>query len=182
METQLQQVSDKLAIATDPIEISQLDTKQTQYRLIYSNLVTSFEQLRISEAQSTTIVAQVEPAIVPRRPVSQNKTQNILLVAFVTMLLASGVIIATYMLDNTVRNPEQLTRQLDLPILGMIPHHSVKEAAPVTQVQPYTSISEAYRALGNNIEHASPQNKLKRILITSPLHIGVARPYICVIH
>lgn len=169
METQLQQVSDQLAIATDPQEQSQLDAKQTQYRLIYSNLVTSFEQLRISEAQSTTIVAQVEPAIVPRGPVSQNSTQNILLVSFVAMLLTAGVISAANLLDDTVRNPEELTRQLDLPILGVIPHHTVKDAAPITQVQPYTSISEAYRALFNNVEHTSPENKMHRILVVSPL-------------
>ena len=161
METQLQQVSDQLALATDPTEKSQLDTKQTQYKLIYSNLVTNFEQLRISEAQSTTIIAQVEPASVPRRPVNQNSTQSILLVAFVAMLLTGGVISATNLLDNTVRNPEELSRQVDLPILGVIPHHKVKDAEPITQAQPSASIAEAYRALSNNVEHANPEKKMK---------------------
>jgi succinoglycan biosynthesis transport protein ExoP len=169
METQLQQVSDQLALATDPTEKSQLDAKQTQYKLIYSNLLSSFEQLRISEAQSTTIVAQVEPATIPYRPVSQTTTQSILLVTFVAMLLSGGVISAFNLLDNTVRNPEELSRQLDLPILGVIPHHMVKDAAPITQVQPYTSVSEAYRTLYNNVEHISSMNKMHRILITSPL-------------
>ena len=169
MEAQLQQVSDQLTKATDPLEKSQLDTKQTQYRLIYSNLVTSFEQLRIAEAQSVTIVAQVDPAVASGQPVGQNTTSNILLVAIVAMLLAAGVIFAANLLDDTVRSPEELTRQLGLPILGVIPHHTVIEAEPITQARPYSSISEAYRALRTNVEVANQGHSLHRILVASPL-------------
>lgn len=73
------------------------------------------------------------------------------------------------LLDNTVRNPEELSRQVDLPILGVIPHSKINNAEPITLAQPSTSISEAYRALSNNVEHANPEKKMKRILITSPL-------------
>jgi polysaccharide biosynthesis transport protein len=169
METQLQQVSDQFTNATDPLEKSQLDTKQTQYRLIYSNLVTSFEQLRIAEAQSATIVAQVDPAVVSRLPVGQNSSQNIILVAFIGMLLAAGVIFVANLLDDTVRSPEELNSQLGLPILGAIPHHSVHETTPITQEQPYSSISEAYRALRTNVEHVHREHNLQRILVASPL-------------
>ena len=169
METQLKQVGDQLVVTTDPLERSQLETRQTQYQLIYSTLLSSFEQLRISEAQSTTIVAQVEPATVPLRPDNQNDTQYILLAAFVAMLLTAGVISAANLLDNTVRNPNELSHQMGLPILGVIPHHKVKDGEPITLVQPNTSISEAYRALNNNVEHSTPDKKMRRILITSPL-------------
>ncbi len=169
METQIQLVSDQLAMETDPLKLNQLDTKLTQYKLIYSNLVTSFEQLRISEAQSTTIVAQVEPAVIPSQPVNKNIIQSTMLAAFVAMLLTAGVISATNLLDNTVRNPDEISRQLDLPVLGVIPHHTVKEAEPITQLQPYDSVSEAYRSIYNNLDHKSLEHKLHRILICSPL-------------
>jgi polysaccharide biosynthesis transport protein len=114
-------------------------------------------------------VAQVDPAIASYQPVGQNSIQGVYLVAIVAMLLAAGVIFFANLLDDTVRSPEELTRQLRLPVIGVIPHHQVRETEPITQTRPYSSVSEAYRVLRSNIDHSQRPGDLRRILVASPL-------------
>ncbi len=169
MEAQLQSVSDQLAGTTDSQEIDRLQTQKTQYQQIYAALVTSFEQVRLAEAQSTVNVVQVEAAAVPWAPFSPRPMQNGMLAGAVGILLAIGVIFAIDLLDDTVRDPEQVSAQTGLPILGIIPHHEGKESLLITQTQPRSPVSEAYRSLRTNVEYANTDHNLHRILVTSPL-------------
>jgi succinoglycan biosynthesis transport protein ExoP len=169
METQLQLVNDQLLATTDPQEKDRLETKQSQYRQIYSSLVSSFEQVRLAEAQTSINVIQVEPASIPTLPISPRTQQNTILAAIIGMLAAIGMVFAFQFLDDTVRDPEELARQLGLPILGVIPYHDNKDETPITQAQPRSPVSEAFRALRTNVEYAKAGRNLHRLIITSPL-------------
>jgi succinoglycan biosynthesis transport protein ExoP len=169
MEAQLQLVNDQLDVAIDTTEKDSLAARQAQYRQIYSVLVSSYEQVRLAEAQSSTIITQVEPALVPYSPISPKPQQSTMLATIVGMLLALGVIFAIDLLDDTVRNPETLSAELNLPILGVIPHHENQDEAPITRTQPRSPVTEAYRILRTNVEYANTDHNLHRILVTSPL-------------
>ena len=76
LERQMQDYSDRMEAATDADEIERLDSKLSQYQQIYSNLLMSFEQVRLAEAQSSSSITQIEPASVPYAPVSPNVLRN----------------------------------------------------------------------------------------------------------
>ena len=61
------QIAD-ITSSTDPSKLQQLEARLTQYRSLYSNLVTSYEQVRLAEAQTSTNVVVSEPANVPIHP------------------------------------------------------------------------------------------------------------------
>lgn len=167
LEQQIATYQAEAAAASTTEEKDRLDTKVTQYREIYSNLLSSYESVRLSEAQAVSSVVQVEPAVPDYTPVKPKVMQNTLLAAVVGLLLAAGVIAAREALDDTIKNPEDITRKFKLPVLGVIDHHSVEEYTPITLTDPRSPTAEAYRTLRTNISYTSVDKPLRTLMVTS---------------
>ena len=119
-ESQLTQARKGLETTKDPAETSRLESRINQYEQIYSNLLVSYEDVRMADAQSSSSVVQVEAATVPSVPIRPNPMRNAILAAAVGFMLAVGGIFAVDALDDTVKSPDELNRQLHLPIMGTI--------------------------------------------------------------
>ena len=63
----------------------------------------------------------VETVEYPESPVSPNKTMNIAIAGILGLMLGVGISLLIEFLDNTYRNKEEIERELELPVLGMIP-------------------------------------------------------------
>jgi polysaccharide biosynthesis transport protein len=170
IEGQIRTTSDQLSTTKDITERDRLENKVTQYRQIYSTLLSSYEEVRLAETQTTSSVTQVEPALPPHDPIRPRILINTGLAAVVGLMLSLGVIFGIEILDDTLKNPEQITRELGLPILGVISHYKITESedVPIAQVQPRSPISEAFRTLRTNVQYASVGRPLHSILVTSP--------------
>ncbi len=151
----------------EPAALVQLQERLTQYRTIYSNLVLSYEQVRLAEEQTSTNVVVSESATVPSQPVSPKKTQIALLAALLGMALVTGVVLVAEKLDDGIRDPEELRRKVGLPILGVILWHKTVHGMPVVLKEPRSPAAEAFRSLRTNITYAAIERPLRRILITS---------------
>jgi capsular exopolysaccharide synthesis family protein len=167
MEAQVKQTSTERAAAVDAVEKDRLDTKLTQYRTIYSNLVTSYEQVRLAEAQTNTSVVQVEPAALPVSPVRPRTAQNTLLAGMVALVLAAGGVLVFDKLDDRLKDPAELARRAGLPVIGVIPFSQYEEEGPVTRVKPRSPVSESYRGLRTNLAYSAVTHPLRRIVVTS---------------
>lgn len=174
LETQLADLEKQIASyetqanrATTEDEKSRLDTKVTQYREIYSNLLQSYESVRLSEAQAVSSIVQIEPAAPNNTPVRPKVMQNTLLAAVVGFLLAAGAIIAREALDDTIKTPDDITHKFKLPVLGVINHHAMGEEIPITLGDPRSPTAEAYRTLRTNVNYASVDKPLHTLMITS---------------
>jgi capsular exopolysaccharide synthesis family protein len=166
-----QQIADYQAQAdkaTSADEKEKLDAKVTQYREIYSGLLTSYESVRLSEAQSVSSVTQVELAT-PADGQSRPKTlQNTLLAAVVGVMLVAGGLVAKEAMDDTIKTPEDITGRFGLPILGVINHlNGSMKKGPITIAEPKSPTAEAYRTLRTNVSHTSLEGPMKAIMITS---------------
>jgi non-specific protein-tyrosine kinase len=139
----------------------------TQYRSLYSNLVTNFEQVRLAEAQTSTNVFVSEPASVPMVPVSPQTTRNTLLAVVAGMLLAIGVVFAIDATDDTIKNPDEIRQRYNLTVLGVISHHEMANGKPICLTHPRSPVAEAFRNLRTNITFSAVDAPLRRILITS---------------
>lgn len=149
-------------------EIDRLETRLAQYRQIYASVLSSFEEIRLAEAQTTTSFIQVEPAIPNPSPIRPQTFRNTLLALIVGMLLATGGVIGMDFLDDTIKNPEYLSMQSGLPILATIGEHDQKDITPIAQSHPRSPVTEAFRSLRTNIQYAEVDEPIKRILVTSP--------------
>ena len=172
MDQQIQKATDNLATLGDSTnnqnERDRLETTLAQYRQTYAYLLQSYESVRLAEANSTSNVVQAEPASPPARPIKPRVLTNTLLAAVVGLLLAVGIAFLVEAMDDTIRNPGDVTHQLGLPVLGAIAKYDYEDDNPITKTQPRAPVAEAFRSLRTNIQFASVDTPLRSILVTSP--------------
>jgi succinoglycan biosynthesis transport protein ExoP len=179
LETQLNQLDQQIQdtnqalndLGTDPAqqaERDQLNATLAQYRQSYTNLLQSYEQVRLAEAQSVSTIVQKEPAIPPVKPIKPQTMKNTLLAAVVGLMLGGGVIILIESLDDTIKSAEEITRELGLPVIGIIPTHEPDNTRLVTIEEPMSPVSEAFRSLRTNLQFTSIDHPLRSLLVTSP--------------
>ena len=168
MDQQIAATNTSISATSDSATLLQLQARLTQYRSIYASLVTNYEQVRLAEEQTSTSVVVSQPAAVPTVPVSPTTTRNTLLAVLAGMLLAAGAVFAVDTLDDTVKNPDEIRRKFNLPILGMIARHEQSHEKPIALAEPRSPTAEAFRSLRTNLTFASVDAPLRRIMITSP--------------
>ena len=174
LETQLAETDKQITLYTDKVEKAtstdekeRLDAKLTQYRSIYANLLLSYEQIRLAEAQSVSSVVQVETATPDPNPVSPKTFLNTILAALAGFLLAVIVIVAREALDDTIKTPKDIIQKFQIPVLGVINRHPTNDKMPISLSEPRSPTAEAYRALRTNLNYTSVDHPLKKILVTS---------------
>jgi len=113
-----------------------------------------------AEASSVPDVKIFDPAIVPQRPV-KNTAPRLLLMGLLAGL-GLGVVGAVVLdrIDPRVRYPEQVSRDLGLPILGAVPH--------LRRDQEPAEVVEALRGVCLNLVHAYGAAGPLLVTITSP--------------
>ena len=149
-------------------ERDRLENNAAQYRQIYAYLLQSFEQVRLAEAQSTSNLVQAEPAVPPTAPVRPRTIFNTMIAMILGLLSAVGLVFLIEALDDTLRSPDDVYQQLGLPILGLIARYDIDEDTPITSTQPRSPVAEAFRSLRTNIQFASVDTPIYKLLVTSP--------------
>ena len=167
LQTEINTLDAQAKAATDPLQVSQLEAKVTDDRQMYTGILTSYEQVQLTQDQTTSTISQIEPAVTPTIPVSPKVLQNTLLAAVVGMLLAIGIVFAIEMLDDTVKTPDEITHQLGLPVLAAIMHFNNTGDKPVTELTPRSPTSESFRTLRTNVQYAAVDRPLRTIMVTS---------------
>jgi non-specific protein-tyrosine kinase len=172
VDTQIQETSAALTDLEDELENqdeqARLATNLAQYRQTYAGLLQSYEDIRVKEAQSTSNVVQVEPALVSENPVRPRILLNTALASIVGLMIAVGIVFLREVLDDTVKGPDDITRQLGLPVLGLIARaHPNGENGPISATDPRSPIAEAFRSLRSNIQFTSVDQPLQSLLVSS---------------
>ncbi len=151
---------------------------------LYADLVRKIKEAGINAGFQNSAIRIADPARPPIQPVFPDIKLNLLLAFLFSSLLAVGAAILSDVLDNTVRDPEQVARTLgtevvgNLPLVrswrGRLPHVGVAgngrgELVPLTESadRTVTSYDEAIRTLRNSILLASFDRRLRSVLITS---------------
>jgi len=126
----------------------------------YMALQERFDQARLAAEASVPDVRILDPAIVPQRPV-KNTAPRLLLMGLLAGL-GLGVVGAVVLdrVDPRVRYPEQVSRDLGLPILGAVPHIRAKDEPE--------EVVEALRGVCLNLVHAYGAAGPLLVTITSP--------------
>ncbi|GAB6168236.1 Wzz/FepE/Etk N-terminal domain-containing protein [Clostridium carnis] len=63
----------------------------------------------------------IEEVEFPKKPVSPNKLMNIAIAFLLGLMVSVGLVLLLEFLDNTFKTKEQLERELDIPVIGVIP-------------------------------------------------------------
>ncbi|MGB8253153.1 MAG: polysaccharide biosynthesis tyrosine autokinase [Anaerolineaceae bacterium] len=167
VEKKINDFEDQAILAVTVEEKDRLDAKVTQYRTMYSNLLQTYEQVRLTEAQSVSSIDQVEYAIPNPKPVKPKVLQNTLLAALVGLMIVAGAVVAQEALDDSIKTPEDITQNFKLPVLGVIDHHKIEVKNPISLSDSRSPTAEAYRTLRTNVSYTSVDHPLHTLMITS---------------
>ncbi|HWO88352.1 MAG TPA: polysaccharide biosynthesis tyrosine autokinase [Gemmatimonadales bacterium] len=119
---------------------------------LYTMLQQRYEEARLAEASAIPDVRILDAAVKPERPV-KNRAMQLLLLGLVAGLgLGVGSAVLLDRFDRRLQYPEQVTAEMGLPILGVIPHF--KGADNGTRSLDAGPVVEALRGIRMNIMHA----------------------------
>jgi capsular exopolysaccharide synthesis family protein len=166
LQEELGDLTSAVDIAQTQEQIKALETKLTALQSIYANLIS-----RTQEGSLNTL-SVFEQASAPTTPVGPNKVLIIIVATIAGFAISLAAVYVLDYLDDALRSPEDIHRQLDLPVVGFISAMAKgKYHGDYVAKHPRSSIAESFRALRTDLEFAAVDHPLKTILVTSP---GVA--------
>jgi non-specific protein-tyrosine kinase len=169
VEEDIARTQTALSAATDDAQKIRLETSLAQYRSTYSNLVASYQQIKLAEAQATDNIVIAEPAQMPRSPIRPRTPTNTLLAAVVGTLVAVGIAFLVEYLDDTIKTPDDIDRVTGLSTLGAIARFrdTGGERHLIAWLHAQAPETEAYRVLRTNIQFSSVDKPVRSLLVTS---------------
>jgi polysaccharide biosynthesis transport protein len=163
-----QQKREALELNRKGSEYGVLSRDATSNRQIFESLMQRTKETAISGELRTSNIRVVDAAETPRRPTSPN-TRNNLLIGLVTgTILGVGLAFFFEYLDNRIKSPEELTRHLKMPFLGMIPAlFDHVASAPLINTAVPPNFSECFRTLRTSVLFSTAEDGLRSLVVTS---------------
>ncbi len=120
--------------------------------------------------QATLKATVVDEATVPSAPVSPNPARNIAIGVMLGLLLGAGIAVLRHTLDTSIRSAAQVEEIAGTPVIGSIPFDRSSGGAPLlTDIDPYSPRSEAFRVLRTNLQFIDADSSSKVYVVTSAL-------------
>ena len=124
LDMDTQELADKITVTTPTdtrvMSINVEDAQPKQARDI-ADAVRQAVEIQIQEIMDVDSVKTVEEANLPDSPSSPSVMRNTLIGAILGILISAGIIILIFMLDDTVKTPEDVETYLGLNVLASIP-------------------------------------------------------------
>lgn len=153
------------------VERARLETMLSNYQIRYAILLTSVEDFRLAATRSEDKLSIFSQAETPRTPVRPVMTVNLALGFVSGLILGLAMALLLEYLDDTAKDPQEITSGLGLTMLGVVTRFaSSKEArsALVTVSDGKSPSAEAYRVLRTNFQFSALSNPRVAAVITSP--------------
>jgi capsular exopolysaccharide synthesis family protein len=149
---------------------------------LYEELVRKIKEAGINASFQNSSIRIADPARPAEKPVFPRPALNALLAFLFSSILGIGCAVMSDLLDNTVRDPEQVMRTLNTSVIGTLPivkplrsrvaassrpEMSGGELIPLQRSEHVCTYNEAIRTLRNSILLTDFDRRLRSLLITS---------------
>ena len=142
-----------------------LQRKAETDRTLYNQLLTQQKELSVIANSRANNVQVLERAEVPKAPISPNPRKDWLTALLAGVVVAFGLAFGIEYLDDSVKVPEDITRRLRLPLLGLVP--AIKgDRAVLSETVPH-EFGEAFRSLRTSLVFTSGSEHTRVIAVTS---------------
>ena len=136
-------------------------------RQVYESLLQREKELRVSSNSRQNNVRIVDRAEVPQGPMSVSGRRTWLLSTVVGLVLAIGVAFGLDYMNDTIKTPEDVTRRLKLPFLGLVPSVRGNQHPLLASANVPHDFGEAFRSLRTSIMSKYPGDGTKIMAVTS---------------
>jgi succinoglycan biosynthesis transport protein ExoP len=136
-------------------------------RLVYESLDQREKELRVSSNSRQNNVRIVDKAEVPQSPMAASGRRTWMMSSLVGLVLAIGVAFGLDYMNDTIKTPEDVTRRLKLPFLGLVPSVRGDKHPLLTSAHVPHDFGEAFRALRTSLISKYPATGTKTLIVTS---------------
>jgi len=148
------------------IDYSVLENQAKTNREIYQRLLQQQQELQVASNSKANNVRLADRAEVPGAPFTPNIPRNLAVALAVGLALGLALAFGLDYLDDTIKTPEDITRRLNIPFLGLVP--AVRgERMPLLSGPVPHDFGEAYRTLRTSLVFTSGGDKTRVIAVTS---------------
>mgnify|MGYP001618361097 CR=1 FL=1 len=133
----------------------------------YQVLADKLETLKLVEAMQVGNLQIVKTAFASSSPASPKLPQTAAIALTISFFTGIGLVFLLEHFDTRIRSTEEITRNLNEPVLGTIPHESSNSGTLTTIANPSSVGAEAFRLLKTNLSYIEPDREIKSIVITS---------------
>lgn len=156
---------------------SRLENIETQITTVSENLKRvqgRLLELRIQEGGTQAQVFIQARATPPREPSWPKWKVMIPVGVLLGIVVGVGLAFLLELVDTSIKNPSDISRRVDLPLLGMIPHaddleDEFEDLRLAVLTNPATMIGEAFRQVRTCLLFSGPAEGRKTLLVTSAM-------------
>lgn len=134
-------------------------------RQLYDALLQRYKEIGVAGVGANNI-AIVDTAIVPRKPSSPRLLLNLALSLLAGLMLAAGATFALEQIDEGLRDPAQVSRLLNIPLLGSVPDVENEDALAALD-DSKSALSEAYLSIRSNLAFSTDHGVPRSLMVTS---------------
>ena len=139
------------------------DSNRTQYE----SLIKKLNEVGIGAELKNAGAAIIDAGQTPSAPYAPNLILNLAAALFAFSAMGIFLIIVLELLNNTFSIPEQIEKELKIPMLGLIPKLSTKQMES-DSFNSASSFAEAYRTLRTSVQFTGTETTMKHLVVTSP--------------
>ncbi len=143
-----------------------LERKADSDRQVYQSLLAQQKELRVVANSRANNVQVMERSDVPRFPISPNPRRDWIAAILAGLTVAIALAFGIEYLDDSVKTPEDITRRLKIPLLGLVPAVSGERVPILTEAVPH-DFGEAFRSLRTSLVFTSAADRTRIIGVTS---------------
>ena len=171
-----QEVSFSADLDHAKLDSMELDRKSGDYKILqrdydanqelFKSLLEQQKNLTVvanSRANNVRVMDRAEP---PTAPISPNPRRDWLTAILAGLTIAFGLAFGIEYLDDTVKTPEDVTRRLKLPLLGLVPAVRGDRVPVLTETVPH-DFGESFRSLRTSLVFTTASEGTRVIAVTS---------------
>lgn len=157
---------DQIAYEDKSIQYTILKREVDSNRSQYESLIAKLNEVGVSSELRTQTASIVDPAILSRSPVAPRLSINLAIALALFAGLGAAIVYLLELLNNTFVNPDQIEKDLGLPVLGILPKIEDEDLA-ASLADPKSGLSEAYRSLRTSIQFSGTEGMPKTLMVAS---------------
>ncbi len=158
--------AEQVAYQDKNIQYTILKREVDSNRSQYDNLIAKLNEVAVSSELRNQNATVVDMAVMPRHAYSPRLPLNLAIGLVLSLMAGAAAIYVLELLNNTFTNPEQVEKELRLPILGILPAIEEKDFAQAV-ANPKSGLSESYRSLRTSLQFSGEEGAPRRLLVTS---------------
>src|SRR5436190_3160699 len=147
-------------------DYNMLKRKADSERDVYQRLLLQQKELSVQANSRAHNVQVMDRAEVPGAPILPNPRKDWITAILAGLTIAVGLAFGIEYLDDTVKTPEDITRRLKLPLLGLVPAVRGDRVPVLTEPVPH-DFGEAFRSLRTSLVFTSGAQATRIIAVTS---------------